>query len=338
MIGGWLLVLAALPGARAGYGDVDADGFPSWEDRELHLWTNAFRMDPEHFKDEVGCWNEFEPSEQTPKAPLGYDRTLNEAGRFHSEDMADNDHFAHESSDGTSFGDRLARFYDSGFIGENIAWGYPTAFDAMLGWMCSAGHRSNIMLADWTELGTGVIGVYYTQDFGGGAADTSGAVKMGVHSPKAATDAAEFRVDFADADPPARIEVVVDGTSTPLELVLGAPDQGLYGADVTPAPADCHRYFFTWETAKGTTGTFPEGGSYLYGEACDNPLMFEPLQDAPGGGNDGGLPSDWDVDEDGDGAVDPGAVKLVGCAVAPGAGLAGALGALAGLVLRRRRR
>jgi len=31
-------------------------------------------------------------------------------------------------------------------------------------------------------------------------------------------------------------------------------------------------------------------------------------------------------------------VKLVGCAVAPGAGLAGALGALAGLVLRRRRR
>ena len=32
-------------------------------------------------------------------------------------------------------------------------------FDAVFGgWMCSDGHRANIMLPDWVELGTGVVG------------------------------------------------------------------------------------------------------------------------------------------------------------------------------------
>jgi hypothetical protein len=41
--------LGAAP-ARAGYGDVGDDGLPSAAERELHLWTNAARVDPAAFK------------------------------------------------------------------------------------------------------------------------------------------------------------------------------------------------------------------------------------------------------------------------------------------------
>ena len=49
--------------------------------------------------------------------------------------MIDNNFFAHESPDGTSAGDRVARWYTESYIGENIAAGYPDAWVAtMEGW------------------------------------------------------------------------------------------------------------------------------------------------------------------------------------------------------------
>ena len=34
--------------ASAGYGDVMGT-FPSWEERDVHIWTNIVRVDPEEF-------------------------------------------------------------------------------------------------------------------------------------------------------------------------------------------------------------------------------------------------------------------------------------------------
>ncbi|MDP6935133.1 MAG: CAP domain-containing protein, partial [Myxococcota bacterium] len=165
-----------------GYGDVDEGGYPSWSERESHLWTNAVRVAPEAFEYSYnlgGCsFDDFEASEKTPKAPLYYDRNLNLAARAHCDDMYSNSWFDYDSSDGTAWDVRIAQYYsESSYTGENIAYGYDGGYNTiMLGWMCSSGHRSNIMLADYNELGTGEVNDYHTQDFARGTVDTDGPV------------------------------------------------------------------------------------------------------------------------------------------------------------------
>ena len=333
--------------AQAGYGDVGEDGLPSAGERELHLWTNAARVDPEAFAEDYkagGCSfdDDFSADEQTPKLPVYWDHGLNDAARFHSEDMESTGNFAHESSDGTSFGDRLARFYDSGWIGENIAYGYGDNYAVVFtGWMCStSGHRANIMSGDWNELGTGVVGTYYTQDFGNGSADSEGAVAMGAHSPLSATEGATFRADWQDAAAPARLEVVLDGAPTALTLEYGTDEAGIFVGEATPEAGDCHAYWFRWETASGETGAFPETGSYVYGADCPEDNGWRAEQALIGGadGGDGGG-GEGDPDFTGLGALDDGETpKLVGCAAAAGPPRWIALLALPLLVGRRRAR
>jgi MYXO-CTERM domain-containing protein len=341
-----LLAIAMTAPATAGYGDVDEQGYPSWAERSVHLWTNAARVDPEAFSDEYPqayepCrFEDFTEDEKTPKAPIYYDRNLNDAARFHSQDMVDNNWFAHESSDGTSFGDRMARFYESGYIGENIAYGYPSPFSAMFhGWMCSSGHRANIMTAGWTELGTGVVNTHYTQDFGGGAPDSTGAVAMGVHEPSTATDTATFYADWQDDDPPTYLRVVIDGRPSSLDLEYGKDTQGVFAAEVEVEPGDCHAYYFAWETADGTQGTFPETGSYTYGIDCADGIGWVEGQDGElGGGGSGGGFGDGEGGAPGEGNLDTDDIRLVGCSSVPGG--AAPLGALAllGLAAIARRR
>ena len=288
-----IALLATLP-ALAGYGDVSSDGKPSWAERDMHVWTNAVRVDPEAFSSDYstgGCsFDRFLAAEKTPKAPLGYDPNLNDAARFHSTDMNDNNHFDHSSSDGTSFGDRISRFYDSGFAGENIAVGYADTYVVVTqGWMCSDGHRANIMTDGYTELGTGVVNAYYTQNFGGGSRDSTHPVGMGSHFPGSANHEATFMADWSDSEAPAYFQVVVDGEAYDLELEYGVEEQGMYAADVSPEAVECHKYYFAWEDASGTTAVFPEEGSYTYGERCEDRYGWVAGQEGSGGtGGDGG--------------------------------------------------
>ena len=343
-----LALSLAMPAAQAGYGDV-IDGYPRASERALHLWTNAARVDPSAFEGYYDCpMSGWQAYEREPQRPISMDYDLLEAARFHSQDMSDNNHFAHESSDGTPFASRLARFYDNGSVGENIAYGYPDEFDVVFGgWMCSDGHRANIMLPDWVELGTGVVGTYYTQNFGGGAADTAGAVKMGAHWPVDALVRAELYADWHDDAAPERFNVVVDGKATAMTLEYGAAEMGVYLAELEHDNAGCHAYFFVWETAEGDTGAFPEGGSYLYGEGCADQFGedaaqagFVEAQEGGGGGaggpNGGSNGTDsWEGDGGTEFDVDD--IEMVGCSSgrAP-AGLGLALLGL-GLVGWRRR-
>ena len=197
----WLYFISL---AAAGYGDP-VDGMPSLSERELHMWTNVVRVDPQAFDTEFrrgGCsFSGFKTAEKSSKRPLMWNLELNEAARFHSEDMRANDHFSHTSYDGTPFSERISRFYSEGHVGENIAWGYPDPFIAVMeGWMCSPGHRANIMTAGYNELGTGQDGVYYTQNFGGRQDAEHRALSMGIHLPHSPQDTATFVVDFYDVD------------------------------------------------------------------------------------------------------------------------------------------
>ncbi len=66
-------ILMILP-AMAGYGDVDEFGLPSWAERDVHIWTNAVRVDPEAFSADYeagGCsFDSFLPAEKVKLPPL----------------------------------------------------------------------------------------------------------------------------------------------------------------------------------------------------------------------------------------------------------------------------
>ena len=296
-----LSLLTALA-AAAGYGDVDDNGLPSWGERDMHLWTNAVRVDPAAFESEYargGCSQSvFSTDELTAKAPLYYSRPLNDAARYHAEDMYDSGNFSHSSSDGTSFADRIASYYDETYtIGENIAYGYADTRAVVLeGWMCSGGHRENIMSDAWVELGTGVAHSYYTQDFAAGTADSTSPVAMGAHEPEALADDMLFLADWQDDAPPAKLQAVLDGENHDLSLLYGTDTQGIYGVELTPSLAPCQQYWFRWETEDGTRGAFPEEGSYLVGD-CDSETMWTDSQRGRLGEEVPGLSHDDDDDD-----------------------------------------
>lgn len=110
-----------------------------------------------------------------PAPPLSLDASLNQAAEVHAVDMASNDFFDHQGSDGSSPFDRITAAGYLGFTqGENIAAGYPTPAAAVAGWMSSPGHCQNIMDPVFTFMGGGhaydagsTYGNYWVQTFGG---------------------------------------------------------------------------------------------------------------------------------------------------------------------------
>lgn len=111
-----------------------------------------------------------------PAGPVELDVELRAAARAHSQDMADEGFFSHDSLDGRDFMDRiLATGYSGqGPWGENIAAGQTSAQEVVDGWMDSPGHCENIMTAEFGVLGVGLYQsesseyrLYWTQNFGG---------------------------------------------------------------------------------------------------------------------------------------------------------------------------
>lgn len=115
-------------------------------------------------------------------APLTYSSQLERAAYLHSQDMALQNFFSHQGSDGSTLGVRITRQgYRWTRVGENIAAGQRTPAAVMASWMASDGHRRNILNCAYTEMGLGYYyeatdtrlnsggGPYYhywTQDFG----------------------------------------------------------------------------------------------------------------------------------------------------------------------------
>ncbi len=289
------LALSLFAVATAGYGDVDSghdelnegvtrsSQYPSLAERELHLYTNMARVEPDAFEElynQGGCsFDDFSTDEQTPKAPLYFSQPLNEAARFHSQDMNDSGQFSHSSSDGTDFGTRVSRWYtESGQIGENIAFGYGSPSATVFnGWMCSTdGHRAAIMSGSYNELGTGVVGSYYTQDFAASTVDSPDNIAMGVHTPAipSAGDDVTFYADYQGPGPD-RLEVILTGQPYELELLYGTEEQGVWAVDLTFPDGihhgdGCEQYYFLYTDSQGQ-GRFPETGSYRVGQECEDP-------------------------------------------------------------------
>lgn len=93
------------------------------------------------------------------------------AAEQHSREMADDGYFQHNSFDGTSFSDRIAKWYPfanyrTWVVGENLLWSSPSLepSGAVAMWMRSPAHRANILNPRWREIG---IGAVYSTSAGG---------------------------------------------------------------------------------------------------------------------------------------------------------------------------
>ena len=263
-----LLLLSSL--ALAGYGDP-LDGHPDWSDRELHTWSNAARVAPEAWDADYRrgkcSYGGFLPDEKVGKPGLRWNHDLGRAARYHNDDMVRNNFFSHTSSDGTKFEDRLPRFYKGTAYGENIANGYSSSREVVLeGWMCSPGHRSNIMESIFDELGVAGRASKYTQDFGRRGVLGRG-IAMANHEPERPSGTATFRADvWGDGLDVDAVEVVVNGEVHEMDRVAGDAELGLYEVDVA-ADSGCHTWYVEARFG-GSILRFPEDGSYGWG-SCD---------------------------------------------------------------------
>lgn len=116
-------------------------------------------------------------NEERVKAGLGtlkLSTKLLEAAMIQAANMARLQVFAHvlPETETPTLADRARKVgYVGSFVGENLALNYRTSDDAVDSWMASPGHRSNVLLADYTELGVAIafdsLGQpYYVQVFG----------------------------------------------------------------------------------------------------------------------------------------------------------------------------
>lgn len=100
-------------------------------------------------------------------AALTWNVKLEQAALNHCKDMKDNNFLDHNSSDGRTPGNRINQAnYQYLKAGENVARGQETEEEVIQAWLNSQGHCGILMDADFTELGVGRLGNYWTQNFG----------------------------------------------------------------------------------------------------------------------------------------------------------------------------
>ncbi len=93
---------------------------------------------------------------------LALNQKLKNIARFHSQDMFTRGYFSHYSSQKMTVADRAENVsYKYLVLGENLAYA-PELHAAHKGLMNSSGHRENILLFDYQQIGIGIMdgGVY----------------------------------------------------------------------------------------------------------------------------------------------------------------------------------
>ncbi len=102
---------------------------------------------------------------------LALHESLYAAAREHSVWMNEHGQITHFEDDPerrSPFDRMRAKGYLQG-AGENCHYGSSSALLAHQSWLCSSGHHRNLLAASHTEMGSGVSGVMWTQNFGGAA-------------------------------------------------------------------------------------------------------------------------------------------------------------------------
>jgi uncharacterized protein (TIGR03382 family) len=341
-----LILVATL--AHAGVGDP-IDGHPSRSERDVHLWTNAARAAPVAFaKDNArgGCDpDHFE--QRDPVQPVRWHHGLGVVARQHSIDMSRVGELSHDSSDGTTMVERIQGAYGTGkAFAENVGRGYVDGRTEVLeGWMCSDGHRHNLLDPRWDEAGLGEHQDWWTQDLGDGGG-VPHPINVAYHEPAEPRGGVSLWADTwsEHGDAPDSVEAIVDGEVVAMDLAWGTVAQGIWVAD-TEGDGRCTPYYVEARWGEEVV-RWPEHGSYAWGrcdfddpdagwldlqlERGEGPYDAEPWEDtdSPDGPGDEGDPED-----------DPGLVPWSNlCSSLGGGAIALPLVVLAMGATRRRRR
>src|SRR5438874_7749881 len=92
----WVVAICALAATRAHADGEAVNGFPNWEERVMHEWTNRARCDPQ--VEMTACGSACgDGACYTPQPPVPWSEGLNHSARFHSDEMAAQSYFAHDS-------------------------------------------------------------------------------------------------------------------------------------------------------------------------------------------------------------------------------------------------
>ncbi len=140
-------------------------------DRRVREWNDAQASVPEDCREQVRILNDYR--DMLGLHALAIDVRLYQAALKHSTYMEQTGNFDHNTSvpGRRTPGERCkAEGYDAG-VGENIAFGYPSAESVHLGWYNSSGHHRNMVLGTYYQIGVGRSGTYWTQNFGMGKPD-----------------------------------------------------------------------------------------------------------------------------------------------------------------------
>ncbi|HSP15194.1 MAG TPA: CAP domain-containing protein [Thermoanaerobaculia bacterium] len=277
------------------------NGFPNWAERVILEWMNRARVDPQ--KELATCGSACaEAACYKPSAPLVWNEALNHSARFHSDEMAKQHFFAHDSKcqlvrniaalypvacDGsescscteglpTAWTTRVAMF-GNGPSGEIIAgasepnaafylWLYEPSASPSCGFGTGNGHRY-LILGPGSAVGVGVTG-NAVGDFGGG--DPPYKIPSAAHYPKQA-DSVALWANWYDSAAPKSANAVVDGKCSSMSLQRGTPQNGAWSATATGVGSGCHRYYFSFIDSTGAEVTYPATGSLgIGGASCDD--------------------------------------------------------------------
>lgn len=315
-----LLILGLLAAGSQvhAYGEP-ANGFPSWEERMVHVMTNRARSDPAADLAECTVCAEKDCYGQVP--PLVYSYNLNRAARFHCANLAScGCGLQHDSPcdlvdgigdlytpgpcdgskecacqggecdcSGTDWSARISAFGTSPSA-ENAAGGGGDPVSVFYMWLWEPDSNpecdwrmSNGHRANILGERSGQLGVgyegYYVQDFAGGTPDRK--IPAGAHYPNAPSDEVEFRANWYDpAGGPTQALVNIDGTCHAMTLERGTTDNGTY-LFTGPAAGACPRYYFLFKDSAGGQVTYPDTGSF--GIGCED---WEETRPAAGDGCD----------------------------------------------------
>lgn len=115
----------------------------------------------------LGLINEFR--QQNGRAPLTASPALANMAAWMAEDMAAHGGVAnpptHDDWSGRTFSQRASQCGATGYSGENVGWGFPSAQSMFNGWYNSSGHRAAMLNASFKYVGLGQVGSFWAADF-----------------------------------------------------------------------------------------------------------------------------------------------------------------------------
>jgi len=152
---------------------------------------------------------------------------LSEAARLKAGDMAAKSYFAHTSPEGFTPWHWLQQTgYEYAYAGENLAINFTDSQDVTQAWMDSPSHRANIVMAGYTEIGTGVaIGMFEGKE--------TVFVAQFYGNPKAAT----ATIEIDDLAPSASPPVISSGETSEAATYSKLGQAEILGAETATKPS-----------------------------------------------------------------------------------------------------